>query len=178
MKQMIQLDFAAFPLLTTERLLLRSLQPYDVNEIFTLRSNDEINKYINRPKAHSIEDAAHFIQMILKRVQANETFIWAIQLKDESTLAGTVLLWNINKEKSEAELGYELLPQYHGKGIAQEAITAILTFGFGSLKLHSIVAIVHKDNIASVKTLLRNKFILTGYPDSDLIQFTLSVKEF
>jgi len=175
---MIQLDFAAFPVLTTERLLLRSLQPSDVNEIFALRSSDEINKYINRPKAHSIEDAAHFIQVILKRVQDNETFIWAIQLKQECTLAGTVLLWNINKEKSEAELGYELLPQYHGKGIAQEAIIAVLTFAFGSLKLQSIVAIVHKDTIASVKTLHRNKFILTRYPESDLIQFTLSVKDF
>ncbi|CAN5785383.1 GNAT family N-acetyltransferase [soil metagenome] len=175
---MTNVDFDTFPVFTTEKLLLRSLQPTDVNEIFALRSNDEINKYINRQKATSIEDAAQFIQMILERVRNKETFIWAVQLKQENTLAGTVLLWNINKEKSETEIGYELLPQYHGKGIMQEAIKTILTFAFDELKFNSIIAVAHKYNLASLKVLQRNNFEFRKALENNMMEYELSSGNF
>jgi len=56
----MEFDFRDFPELVSERLLLRSLQPTDANEIFALRSDEKVNQYIDRQRAKTIEDAGQF----------------------------------------------------------------------------------------------------------------------
>jgi ribosomal-protein-alanine N-acetyltransferase len=175
---MIELNFTPFPKLVTERLLLRSLQTTDANEIFALRSDDNVNKYLGRPKAKTIEDAGQFIEKILNSIANDQCLWWAIEIKPETVLAGAILLWNIDKEKNEIEIGYELLPQYHGKGIIQEAMQVVLRFGFESLKFNSIVAIVHKENIPSIKILERNSFVLKAETENNLLEYILFAKDF
>ena len=57
---MIDVSFTPFPFLTTENYALRNLKPEDEQEIFVLRSSDEINKYLDRPKANTLDDAQSF----------------------------------------------------------------------------------------------------------------------
>lgn len=163
----MKLNFSPFPALSTERLLLRALQLTDDKEIFALRSDDNINKYLDRPKAHSIEDARDFIQKIINGIANNESIFWVITFKHETALAGTICLWNIDKENAVAEIGYELLTQYHGKGIMHEAAKEVIAFSFEQMKLQSIEACLHKDNLASVKLLERNKFIRSLHSRND-----------
>jgi len=177
-EKMTEFNFSPFPQLSTERLLLRSVQTTDANEIFLLRSDDKVNKYIDRPKAKTIEDATQFIEKMLNNIKNNQCLWWAVTLKTESVLAGAFLLWNINKENATAEIGYELLPAYHGKGIAQEAMQAVLKFGFDSLKFNSIAAVVHKENISSIKILERNNFELKGEIESNVLEYILLAKDF
>lgn len=176
--QMIKLDFSIFPVLQTERLLLRSLQPSDENEIFALRSDDNINKYIDRPKAQTKDDAKHFIERITQNIAKNETLFWVIELKQEHSFAGTALLWNINKENNEAEIGYELLPQFHGKGIISEALKAVLAFAFEKLKIETLLAVVHKENIASLKVLQKYNFIFRTELENNLHEYKLNSSAF
>src|ERR1700743_3465614 len=114
------MTFPAFTNLITERLILRELQSTDAPEIFLLRSNKEVNELIDRVSATSIDDAYKFINMIITNQLNKESFMWVITLKDDPKLIGTIVYWNIVKEKNQAEIGYELLPQYHGKGIMHE----------------------------------------------------------
>jgi ribosomal-protein-alanine N-acetyltransferase len=144
------------PILTTERLILRSLTLEDAPEILRIRSDDKVNKYLDRPKATSIEDALVFIRKILA---ANESFYWAISLKDNNTLIGAVCLWNINIEKKSGEIGYELHPDYQGKGIMQEAITAVIKYGFETAGFDVIAALSSADNEKSIQLLERNNFV-------------------
>ncbi len=64
---MIDFSFTPFPFLTTENYALRNLLPEDDQEIFALRSSDEINKYLDRPKANTLDDAKDFINTDQKR---------------------------------------------------------------------------------------------------------------
>ena len=59
---MLQLNFTHFPELKTERLLLRQLKETDANAIFLIRSNEAVNKYIDRPKTSTIAEASLFIK--------------------------------------------------------------------------------------------------------------------
>ncbi|SEW37689.1 ribosomal-protein-alanine N-acetyltransferase [Chitinophaga sp. YR573] len=145
-----------FPLLTTERLILRSLTLEDAPEILRIRSDDRVNKYLDRPKATSIEDALAFIRKIQA---ANEGFYWAITLKDNNTLIGSVCFWNIMIDKKSGEIGYELHPDYQGKGIMQEAITAAIKYGFESAGFNVITALSSADNENSIRLLERNNFV-------------------
>jgi len=150
-----------FPQLTTPRLLLRQLQLSDANEIFLLRTDDSVNAFIDRPKATSIDDATAFINKIFAIQNNGDGIMWAITLSNAPQLIGTIGIWNIVKEKAEAEIGYELLPQYQGKGIMQEALKAAITFAFKTMKLKTIVAEPRADNQGSIKLLEKSGFTKT-----------------
>lgn len=66
--------FKPFPVLKTERLILRKLASDDANEIFALRSSDLVNKYLDRKPSNSIDDAKNFIQAINKNIESNDSF--------------------------------------------------------------------------------------------------------
>lgn len=156
---MLHLNFNPFPVITTEYLILRQLTQDDVPDLFWLRSNLEVGKYIPRPPYQSIDEADAFVIKLEKSVTNNESIIWAITLKNENKVIGTVCLWHIQKEHYRGEVGYELHPDYWGKGIMHEALSAILNYGFSNMKLHSIEAIIHPDNVASIKLIKKSKFV-------------------
>lgn len=146
--------FTPFPILKTERLILRQLVNTDYNEIFALRSDDNVNKYLGRQPSKSIEDAKYFIQIITENVKKNNSVYWAISLSGK--LIGTICLFEFTDNNIKAEIGYELLPSYQGKGFMQEAVSAVLEFGFQHMGLNSIEAYTHSQNQNS--TTLLEKF--------------------
>jgi len=162
---MLHLDFSTFPFLRTERFVLRPLDISDDGEIFALRSDDEINKYLNRQKAVNIEDARDFIRKIQQGVADNSAILWVIAAKDTDHFNGTICLWNISAKNETAELGYELLPAHHGKGIIQEIMSVVINYGFDIMKLRIIEAELSPQNIKSVKLLEKNGFVVK--PGSD-----------
>ena len=156
---MLTLNFAPFPNLETERLLLRRVNPTDIKEIFALRSNPQTMQYIPRPLLKTDEDALEHIARIDTKIETNDGINWAITLKDNPKLIGVIGHYRIKPEHYRAEIGYMLLPEYHGKGIVSEAVKEAVNYGFQVMKLHSIEAIIDPDNHASAKVLEKNGFI-------------------
>jgi [ribosomal protein S5]-alanine N-acetyltransferase len=156
---MLLLNFNPFPILKTERLLLRRVNNTDVNEIMSLRSNPETMKYIPRPLVKTIEDALEHIAMIDEKIEKNEGINWAITLKDYSKLIGIIGYYRIKPEHYRAEIGYMILPEYNGKGIVSEAIKEVVKYGFEVMQLHSIEAVIDPENYASAKVLEKNEFV-------------------
>lgn len=156
---MLTINFSPFPNLETERLLLRRVDSNDVKEIFALRSNPETMKYIPRPIVKTDEDALEHIAMIDSKIDSNEGINWAITLKDNPKLIGIIGHYRIKPESYRAEIGYMLLPEYHGKGIVSEAVREAVKYGFNVMNLHSLEAIIAPDNHASAKVLEKNGFV-------------------
>ena len=156
---MLTINFSPFPNLETERLLLRRVDSNDIKEIFALRSNPETMKYIPRPLVKTNEDALEHIAMIDSKIDSNEGINWAITLKDNPKLIGVIGHYRIKPENYRAELGYMLLPEYHGKGIVSEAVKEAVKYGFQVMKLNSLEAIIDPDNYASAKVLEKNGFV-------------------
>ena len=156
---MLTINFTPFPNLETERLLLRRVVKEDINEIFALRSNPETMKYIPRILAKTTEDALDHINMIDTKIENNEGINWAITLKNNSKLIGIIGHFRIKPEHYRAEIGYMLLPEFHGKGIIPEAIKEVVKYGFEIMKLHSIEAIIDPKNNASARVLEKSGFV-------------------
>ena len=154
----INYSFTPFPRLKTERLLLRQLTEADSQDIFFLRTDKGVNRYIERPKPEDINGARDFILKTNNGIKQNEMIDWAITLKDAHNLIGTICLWNFSKDKTRAEVGFELKPEYQGQGIMNEALEIILEFGFKTVALTSIDAYTHYDNLNSIKLLKKNGF--------------------
>lgn len=174
---MINEDLVPFPNLTTERLQLRQLLESDVEEIFLLRSDTIINKYLDRQPSVILDDALHFIRRINEN---SELKYWAIEWKESKKLIGTICLFAFSAEDKKCEIGYELLTDFQGKGIMNEATRAIIEYAFNTLEIRIIDACTHKDNQNSTKLLQKNNFEKTEIRDEtnpDLIVFRLTKQE-
>ncbi len=78
--------------------------PEDEQDIFALRSSDEINKYLDRPKANTLDDARNFITKIINGIAKNESIFWVVTPKDRSKFLGSICLWKISREEAKAKL--------------------------------------------------------------------------
>jgi ribosomal-protein-alanine N-acetyltransferase len=162
-KLVLTLNFSPFPVLTTQRLRLRQISAADQIEMLQLRSDERVMRYIDRPRAKSIDDAMELIQKMMDGVINNESITWAITNMNDDHLIGSIGYWRIMKEHYRAEIGYMLHPNFHGKGLMQEAISAVIDFGFNDMKLHSIEANVNTGNEASQKLLEKNRFVREAF---------------
>jgi [ribosomal protein S5]-alanine N-acetyltransferase len=154
----LNLNFTPFPELTTDRLLLRQIHPGDANDMAALRSDENVNRFINRPKVCTPEEALERIDRLTASIANNESVIWAIALKNDPSMVGTVCYWNISKEEGRGEIGYELFPVMQGKGIMQEAIETVIGYGFDTIGFRTIHAWIREDNSSSLKLVERNMF--------------------
>ena len=148
--------------LETERLQLKEINESFVDDILKIRSNEVINQFVQRNSPKNNYDALQFILTIKENTRNNQTFYWGISLKDQPNLIGTICLWNFSEDRKVAEVGYELLPYYHRKGIMSEALTAVLNFAFNELHLQEIVAMTNKFNENSKNLLLKHDFVWEG----------------
>lgn len=157
------MTFIPFPNLTTERLFLRQIHPKDAQDIFVLRSDDRIMKYLDRPPARTLEDARHWIAICEDQLQATTGITWGVTRPPANTVIGTIGYWRIIPEHFRAEIGYLLHPEYQGYGLMQEAFTCVRAYGVDTLRLHSIEANVNPQNAASIRFLERNHFRREAY---------------
>ena len=154
-----------FPILATERLILRQLIIDDEQEIFSLRSDGEINKYLNRQVSNTIEDARNFIKKVNENIKKNDSLYWAITLGDRNILVGTICLFNFSNENGKCEIGYELLTNFQGQGIMKEAAEKVIDYAFNTIKVQKIEAFFHRDNQRSINLL--EKFLFRNSNDPD-----------
>ena len=163
--EMLNRSFAPFPILATERLTLRQLVIDDEQEIFTLRSDSEINKYLDRQVSNTIDDARNFINKVNENINKNDSLYWAITLGDRNILVGTICLFGFSDENGKCEIGYELLTNFQGQGIMKEAAQKVIDYAFNTIQVQKIEASLHRDNQSSINLLEKFSFRNSNEPD-------------
>ncbi|PMD90774.1 GNAT family N-acetyltransferase [Siphonobacter sp. BAB-5405] len=146
---MLHKALLTFPTLTTKQLTLRQLVESDGQAIFLLRSEPTLNKYLDRKLSQTLEEALHFI----RNIQTRQFLYWAIVDTVSGKLLGTISLFDFSDEMNTCGIGYELLTDYQGRGIMQEAAKKIIAFAFDRLGIETIEAFTHKDNQRSTRLL-------------------------
>lgn len=155
---MLTLNFDPFPVLETPRLWLRSILPEDAHTMMFLRSDDNVMKFVNRPKPRSVDEVLELIEKIRNNAAKNEAIAWAITWKDDPRMIGMIGFHYIYPEHHRAEIGYMLHPDHWNKGVVSEAVTAAIDYGFNTMKLHSIEANVAPEHGASIRVLKKHGF--------------------
>jgi [ribosomal protein S5]-alanine N-acetyltransferase len=97
---------------------------------------------------------------------------WVIILKQVNVSVGGIGFAGFPDHDGKSMVGYGLDLQYHGKGIATEALKAIIQWGFMEHSLKKIIADTPIKNIPSQRVLVKNQFSETGKNDS-MIYWTL-----
>jgi [ribosomal protein S5]-alanine N-acetyltransferase len=145
-------DFSTFPTLTNGQVMLRELEPDDAPDLFVWRSDPEVQKYNSEPM-RDVGEAAALINELRRAYSAQNVIHWAVALTTDSRAIGLFGFNSWDRFHHRAEIGYDLRRDYWGRGIATEALDAIVHFGFTRMQLNRIEAQTIADNHRSVRLL-------------------------
>jgi len=155
--------------LKTDRLILRSFTMDDANRVQELAGNKEVAKTtLGIPHPYSIEAAEQWIKQHPNMIK-NSTFPFAIVLKSENILIGTMTI-RVNNTHKKAELAYWVGREYWGYGYATEAAKEIVRYGFEVLNLNRIWAKAMSKNPASSKVMMKVGMKKEGLLKQDTIK--------
>jgi [ribosomal protein S5]-alanine N-acetyltransferase len=151
-----------FPILETERLLLREIVKEDAQSIYDCFSNNDVTRYYGLDPLPSIEQAKELVEFFAKNYKEKRGIRWGIEIKGRKEMIGTVGFNAWSPKHKRAEIGYELHPEYWRKGYATEAVSEVISYGFKELDLTRIGAIVFIENKASNELLTKLGFQKEG----------------
>jgi ribosomal-protein-alanine N-acetyltransferase len=160
---MLEITLQPFPLLETERTVLRRIDRTDAEDLFALRTHPSVMQFIGKDPPKSIDDTFKMVEAFDRALDQNDGITWGVCLRESSRIIGTMGFWRITKEHHRAEIGYMLMPEYMGNGLMSEVLVKTLDFAFNQLRLHSIEANIDPLNEASRKILLRHGFAKEAY---------------
>jgi len=155
-----------FPVLETERLLLSEILDTDAKAIFDIFSDESVVKYYDLDAFDDIAQAQDLIAFFSSRFESSSGIRWGIRDKQDGALMGTCGFNSWVIPMKNAVIGYELHPKHWRKGIAKEALAAMLQAAFdGQLScgaIHRVQADTVPGNDASERLLLSLGFIHEG----------------
>lgn len=155
--------FSPFPVLETERCILRALTPEDAADLLRLWGDPRVTRYLGRLPLTSLDEVSQRLAMFRAEFEARASILWAITSRADGSLMGTIRLLNILAPHSRAEIGYVLSPHWWGKRLIPEAAPVVLDFGFSVMGLHSVEAQTDVENVASRRVLEKLGFVQEGY---------------
>jgi RimJ/RimL family protein N-acetyltransferase len=141
------------PILTTDRLILRAHTAADFPGCYTLWSDPDVTRFIGgRPSTQE-----EVWSRILRYVGHWEVLNYGYFLVTERQTGAVVGEFGLADFRRNVvppfgdtpEAGWVMLPQYHGKGLAQEALTAVLAWADQTMP--RTVCMIHPDNAPSLK---------------------------
>ncbi|KAB8135733.1 GNAT family N-acetyltransferase [Gracilibacillus oryzae] len=151
-----------FTTLETDRLILREITKSDAEGIFSCFSNESVIRYYGQDRLETIEQAESFVDFFAKNFKEKRGIRWGMERKGEKGLIGTIGFNGWSPKHKRAEIGYEIHPDHWRKGYTLEAVLRVTEYGFETLELNRIGAVVFINNQASNNLLTKAGFQKEG----------------
>jgi len=119
-----------FPVVITDRLTLREMREDDLEGFFAIFGDQAVLKYYGMRAYATPEKAAGLLKRMINKFTRKQGIRWAITLKGDDRLVGTIGYKNWDTRSQKGEVSYELNPTHWGRGLMTEALKAVIDFGF------------------------------------------------
>jgi len=157
----------ATPTLRTARLELRPFTDADTGPLFALQSNADVLRYWDAPPWTDLSRAERFLAAC--RQMADDGTGIRLAVDRDGTFVGWCALTRWSPDHRSASLTYCLEQSAWGHGFATEAVSALLSWAFGTLDLNRVQAETDTRNLASVRVLEKLGFLREGTLREDCI---------
>src|SRR5450432_3009149 len=147
-----------FPSLSTKRLTLRAPTLADAGAMRAVLLIPDVTRFSNWPDAPSKAQVERSMRWMAKLHASGKGCAWIIEDRKSGTLMGAIRFNSIEKKWKCAEIGYELHPEFWGKGLMTEAVHAVVNCGHQSFRLNRIEAWTLPGNAASDRVLQKAGF--------------------
>lgn len=141
----------------TERLILRSYREDDLDSLYDIHRRPDVVRYLYWTE----RDRDQTAKMLTRRIKStaitaeNEGLVLAAERKDTGAMIGDISLTLTSAEHRQAEIGFILHPDHHGRGYGSEAAKIGLDLGFHELGLHRVFGRCDADNAGSAALMRR-----------------------
>lgn len=151
-----------FPELRTARFLLRRIVPADAEAVFLGLSDQRVIRHYG--VSYRTREEAQAQMRWFEDLLAQGTGIWwaVCEPLHPATLIGATGFNDVCTKHLRGDLGYWLLPDHWGRGVARECVAAVLAYGYEVMKLHRVAAEVDVGNLRSSALLERLGFQFEG----------------
>jgi ribosomal-protein-alanine N-acetyltransferase len=139
-------------MIETQRLLLRPFSAEDIDAFASLNADADVMRYIGDGKPMTKEQTEIRLKAVLDHWAQHGFGLFTAIEKTGGDFVGFCGLKYLDTS-SEIEVGYRLAKRFWGLGLATEAARASLHYGFETLGLDRIVAVVQPENAASCRVI-------------------------
>jgi [ribosomal protein S5]-alanine N-acetyltransferase len=150
-----------FPELRTPRLTLRSSEPSDLEAVFKGLSDPAVIAYYG-VAYKSKQEAKVQLDWYEYVWQNDEGIYWMLTESATGRFLGTVGLYHWMQPNRKAELGFWLNPAEWRKGYMTEALSPVLRYGFDTMDLNRMEALVEEGNTPAAALLKKTGFAHEG----------------
>jgi RimJ/RimL family protein N-acetyltransferase len=154
--------------LTTARLGFGHWNQADEALALSLWGDARVSVWLGGPFSH--DQVAARLKSEIVTSTAYKMQYWPCFLLEGGELAGCAGLRPYRE--GIPELGFHFRPQFHGRGLGEEAARAVIGYAFETLAVQSLFAGHHPDNAASKRLLIKLGFRYTHqeiYPPTGLL---------
>jgi RimJ/RimL family protein N-acetyltransferase len=150
--------------LSDGRVTLRAPVAADVDDYARSATDPDIIDFTHVPLDFGREGAMRFVDDAAAEWASGEKARFAISLTDvPSQLVGSISLVHLNWDTCTAEIGYWLLPEARGCGVATRSVRLVTAWAFDVVGLVELRAEVFDGNDASWQALMANGFRQVGH---------------
>ncbi|MBE5795092.1 MAG: GNAT family N-acetyltransferase [Clostridiales bacterium] len=133
----------------TQRLILRRLKPTDSEMMFRNWTSDpEVTRFLRWEAHQSLDETRRLLQQWLGRYAAEDTYYWAITLKD-GEMIGSIGVEISSECDLRGSLGYKIGSRWWNQGYASEATRAVIDYLFQCTDVERLDAFHSVHNRAS-----------------------------
>ena len=137
------------PAFFSQRLYLKPRSLADLDDCIAMDRDPEVTRYIDGPW-HESDAHRRFVVDRITRAYPDGLGYWSIAERSApARFVGWVLLIPEDTYGPEAEIGWRLVGEAWGRGIASEAARVVIAHAFGTVGLQSVVAGIAEGNLAS-----------------------------
>ncbi|MCC6281499.1 MAG: GNAT family N-acetyltransferase [Saprospiraceae bacterium] len=146
----------------TKRLFLKALSPDEMKYIFENHTKEEIKRILGHRSEEDYQKEANKHKNGYSSY--NRSFrLFLLTDKTSDTIIGRCGLHNWNVDHHRAEIGYVMEDeQYRRRGLMTEAVERVIEYGFTSMELNRIEALVGAENVPSLRLMEKFNFIQEG----------------
>ena len=146
---------SAVPTLTTERLVLRGHRQEDFEDCFRMWSDPAVTRFIGGKPSTREEVWARLLRYVGHWDVLGFGY-WIVHEKSSGQFVGELGFADFKRElepdlQGAPEIGWALIPSAHGRGLATEAVRAVLAWGGTHFKGGRTVCLVGPDNLPSLR---------------------------
>ncbi|HSJ52304.1 MAG TPA: GNAT family N-acetyltransferase [Anaerolineae bacterium] len=147
--------------LETPRLLIRRIEPGDVDTLVALWSDPEVTRYVGGPREPEQLRASLVADLAAAAPPSRD--LWTVVEKASGRVVGNCgLLEKTVEGQPEVEVAYVLARWAWGHGYATEAAAAVCKYAFKVLGLRRLVSLIDPPNAASLRVAARLGMRLKG----------------
>lgn len=138
--------------LKTDRLKIRPLSEDDLDLLVEIYGDPEFNRRIHNTTPPGLLEMSYYVQWHNECQRMFGYAMWGVEERESGRLVGDCGFFPYEWQGPEIELAYHFHHSVWGHGYASEAAAACLKYGRKKFD-KPIVAVVHKDNLASRRVL-------------------------